>query len=797
MKTLTTNNAWRGLSGILFTALAVGLVGAPSLSYSQALEEVIVTAQKREESIQDVPISVSAFTGDQVEALGLTDFTEIMQQIPGLQLNAWSPNLTIFNLRGLSQNNFQDHLEAPVAVYMDDAYIGTMNGISGQMFDMARIEVLRGPQGTLFGRNATGGLIHYISQDASEEDTNGYVEAEFGDYSRAGVEFALGGSLSDNVRARVAGRWTEMDGYIESVDTHFPDPFPPDPSVAGALLFPGSGQDIGGLDGYALRATMQVDFSDALQGNFWLKYSEDNKVPTGGYVFEDCSPLDAEGLCPVDQFGRAITKEGVIDLFEQPTDEHLNYNEYPGVLNRESTSVTARFDYSMQNEMQFVSISNYMTLDKFYDEDGDALAVPILTFNTSADWTQFSQEFRLTGESDSSRWQVGFFYLDMENDGSTGVTGAPGFGNIVASGRILDAGGVDTALATADPFNGFEGANGVQFYKLDSRNWSVFGQADFDLSDRLILTAGLRWSQDDKEIDWRLVFEDNFNMPEVLITTEADLVAVNPGVDEIDYGDWAGRLALTYEVSDATIIFGSINRGIKGGNWSLGVGANITPDSFQHKEEVLWSYEAGFKTEADTFRLNGTVFFYDYEDYQAFSLAGGAPLIANSDASSFGGELELFWNPSENLDIVLGASFLDSEVDEVIGVSSVINPGGSATNTIQDAEFPNAPGMSLNYLFRYNFSLGNGNLAAQIDGVWNDDQFLEVTNGTGTVQKSYNVSNARLTWNSSGDRFRLTGWVKNFTDETYKQYSLDLGVLGATTYYAPPITYGVTARVNF
>jgi iron complex outermembrane receptor protein len=791
MKTITTINAWRGLSGILFTALAVGLVGAPGLAYSQALEEVIVTAQKREESIQDVPISISAMTGDQVNALGLTDFTEITQQIPALQLNAWSPNLTIFNIRGVSQNNFQDHLEAPVAVYMDGAYMATMNGISGQMFDMARIEVLRGPQGTLFGRNATGGLVHYISQDASEAETNGYLEVEAGEFSRAGVEFALGGSFSDTVRARISGRWTEMDGYIESVDTFLPG--------GGPLLFPGSGQDIGGLDGFGLRATMQVDFSDDLQGNFWLKYSEDNKVPTGGYVFENCTfqPPPDDTLCEVDQFGRADTSPGVIDLFGQLTDEHLNYNEYPGTLNRESTSFTARFDYSMQNEMEFVSITNYMELDKFYDEDGDALAVPILTFNTSVDWTQFSQEFRLSGETDSSRWQVGVFYLDMENDGSTGVTGAPGFGNINASGRLAAAGGDDSGLATADPFNGFEGANGVQFYKLDSRNWSVFGQADFDLSDRLVLTAGLRWSQDDKEIDWRLVYEDNFNMPAVLITTEADLTAVNPGVDEVDFGDWAGRLALTYEVSDATIIFGSVNRGIKGGNWSLGVGANITPDSFQHREEVLWSYEAGFKTEADTFRLNGTVFFYDFEDYQVFSLAGGAPLVSNSDASSVGGELEFFWNPSDNLDIILGAAFVDSEVDEVIGATSVVGPGGVVTNPITDAEFPNAPGMSFNYLFRYNFPVGNGNLAAQIDGVWNDDQFLEVTNGPGTVQKSYNVSNARVTWTSGEDRFRLIGWVKNFTDEIYKQYSLDLGDLGATSYYAPPITYGVTARINF
>ena len=121
-----------GLSGALYAVLAIALAGIPALSQAQLLEEIVVTAQKRDENLQDIPISMTALTGEQVQALGMTDFTEITQQIPGLQLSAWSPNLTIFSLRGISQNNFQDHLEAPVAVYMDDAYIGSLNGISGR-----------------------------------------------------------------------------------------------------------------------------------------------------------------------------------------------------------------------------------------------------------------------------------------------------------------------------------------------------------------------------------------------------------------------------------------------------------------------------------------------------------------------------------------------------------------------------------------------------------------------------------------------------------------------------------------
>ena len=141
--------------GFALTALSVAVN-----SQASVLEEVVITAQKREQNLQDVGVSVTAYSGEQMKALGVTNTTEIAEQIAGLQMTSFSPNLVTFNIRGVSQNNFTDNNEAPVAVYIDDAYVASMNAISGQLFDIDRVEVLRGPQGTLFGRNATGGVIH-------------------------------------------------------------------------------------------------------------------------------------------------------------------------------------------------------------------------------------------------------------------------------------------------------------------------------------------------------------------------------------------------------------------------------------------------------------------------------------------------------------------------------------------------------------------------------------------------------------------------------------------------------------
>ena len=154
---------------------------------SELLEEVVVTAQKREQSLQDVGISVTAFSGDQMSALGFTDTVDIALQTPGLSVQAFNPTFTYLNIRGISQNDFGDHLEAPVAFYSDEAYISAMSGANVSMFDIERAEVLRGPQGTLFGRNATGGLMHFISNKPSEE-FEGYIDLTLAEYDQVRLE---------------------------------------------------------------------------------------------------------------------------------------------------------------------------------------------------------------------------------------------------------------------------------------------------------------------------------------------------------------------------------------------------------------------------------------------------------------------------------------------------------------------------------------------------------------------------------------------------------------------------------
>lgn len=744
-KKLTKRNLAIAVATASATAL---LVGSPQNASAQLLEEVLVTAQKREQSIQDVGISITALSGSQLDALQLDNMQEISQQIPGLQLQTFTPAFTIFNLRGVSQNNFTDNLEAPIAVYVDDVYVSSMNAVGMQMFDMDRLEVLRGPQGTLFGRNATGGLIHYVTNKADETESNGYLQGMAADFGTYALEGAVGGSFGDSARGRIAARWEQSDGYVE----------------AGTEPFTGSqvtGRDTYGADGYTVRGSLQFDPSERVLVDLGASYTKEDDVPTGMYIvtFADFDPNTGLGV-PIS--GGTGPLDGGASLAGDVHEHASNENPF---YNREVMTARADITAELSNGMEFRSITGYLDLEKYYEEDACG-GLCFFPFTTIADVQQFTQEFRLSGSTEATRWQVGAYYMDID---------------------MVTANQVEGAVITGSP-------EGIIRSDLDitSENWSVFGQVEFDLTDALTLIGGLRWSQDDKE----LVFDQtSFNMDDQGIPTGTvifDLAdeAVGPYADVpiIDYGDYAARLQLNFHSSEDTLWFVSWNRGIKGGNWTAAAAVEI--DELQHKEEVLNSYELGLKTSFanGAARLNATAFYYDYEDYQAFSLTGLTPQVTNSDATVSGGEIELYWTPGHGWDVILGASFLDSDVDFVPAVF----PGTGTSG----AELPQAPSSSINALIRKGWSMGGGELALQVDGNWNADQWMEGTNSLVSKQDSYAVFNASASY--ATDRWSASVWVKNLNDEDYLLYNLDLGLAGfIEQVYAPPQQWGVTLRMDW
>ncbi len=735
----------------MYMAVCAGFVSTLGVTIAQAaiLEEVLITAQKREQNLQDVGISVTAFSGKQTEALGFNTTQDIIAQVPGLQMQSFTPAFTTFNLRGISQNNFQDNLEAPVAVYLDDVYIGSMNAVNMQMFDMANTEVLRGPQGTLFGRNATGGLLHFRSNKATDDELNGYIRASYAERNDRILEGAIGGAFSDTVRGRIAGRMQQADGYIE--------PGSIADGVLGPEGFTVNGRDAGEQDGYVIRGNLQFDLSESTLLDFQVQYTKDDDVGTGQYVvrFVDADPDTLFGLKP----GPVLSG-----------DVHKHFSDVKDVgFDREATIYTAKLTHEFDNGVELNYVGAFQDLEKFYQEDA-AGGLIFFPFSTAADYEQWSHELRFSGSSDSMRWQTGAYLLDIDYVGQA-ITGGP--------------------IIIGDPTGEV-----IQDTDMESENWSVFAEVEFDLSDTLTLITGVRWSQDDKSIDFVNTarnFSEGAMLPDgTVLFSLQDAIAASPNpahsdVDEIDYGDWAGRLQLNY-VTENALLYGSINRGIKGGNWSPS--SDVSLDDFQHDEEVLYAYELGIKSTVldGSGRLNAAIYYYDYEDYQAFALTGAVPQVTNTDASSYGGEIEFVFYPNESWDMNFGLAYIDSEIDFVPGVI----PGSGNS----DVEYPQAPQWSFNALIRYNVDVGAGNLALQVDGSWNDDQFLEGSNSLASAQESYGVANVRATY--ATDSWNATLWVKNVADEEYLLYNLDLGFAGfVEQVYGPPRQAGVTVKYEF
>ena len=705
-------------------------------------QPIVVTAQKRRERIQDVGISITALSGETIKTLNLTNMQQISQQVPNLQVSTWTPAFTTFNLRGISQNNFQDNLEAPVAVYMDEVYVGSMNALGLPIFDEQRIEVLRGPQGTLFGRNATGGLIQFISNGADETRLNGYAEAELADFGTRKLEGAIGGEITPGVRARIAGFYDKSTGWMK----------------AGFNPFLGRkalGRTSQGANGYAFRANVQIDLTPKTLLSVIGFYSKDNDVPTGQYVVRlaQADPETGLGIDP----GPPITGS----VFEHASDMHTGFD-------RKVWSTTAKLTHHITDNIEFTYIGNYSRLDKNYLEDAGG-GLFFFPFQTIAHHRQWSHEARLSGTAPRVRWQIGLYDLNMHFKGE-----------FDASGEVI----------TGSPDGRIQGLT-----DLTSKNWSVFGQGEYDFTPQLTGILGLRWSQDHKKIKFTTLgfgMEDQGIPNGGVIFDYAQEIAANPqfaGDDKISYGDVAARAQLNYKPHRDLLFYLSYNRGIKGGNWSPS--PTVTLADFRHKNEVLDSYEVGMKsTLAPNTRLNLAAFYYDYHDYQAFSLTNLQPQVTNSDATVKGGEVELFTRPFRYFDFALGASFLDSKGDFVPAVF----PGTGTPN----AQLPQAPHVSLNALGRYSVPLKLGTLAFQLDGRYAAKHFLEGTNSQVSFQRAYVVGNGSISLTSGDERWQGTLWVKNFTNSKYKVYDLDLGLAGfVEQMYAPPRQFGGTLRFSF
>ena len=735
------------------------------------MEEVVVTAQKREQNIQDVGIAITAYTGDQLNELGISDPDQLDAMVPGLMVTDFGmTTTTVMTLRGSTQLDFADHQEPPVAVYIDGAYNSYIGGVGQSFYDIDRVEVLKGPQGTLFGRNATGGLVHLITNKPTQE-TEGYVQVTAGEFHLQRIEGAISGSFSESLSARVSVLIDQDDGYVENIiggaDTPETDSknlrvqFLYEPSDDFSMHVSARWNDEGGngatyhavpaaLNFPALSGADLVAGSNGVLGLFGIPDDPNFIIPavgegdglirraSGQTHIDGClHPLSAGAYVPggIDCFGSAVSDD-------DPLTAEINE---VGDFSRESSGITLTFNWQ-RGDYEFVNIIDYTKVEKYYYEDTDGTPARTFEFYQDVDSWQLSEEFRVHWEGETSRWVAGLYYLHIEGDYESGAT-------------------LPESLAFSIDNE----------YSNETDSWAVFAQGEWDLSPDLTLIAGIRYTDDEKDASFEpagcefAIFGD----PDCSLLLLPLLGFAGTSVQELGYDlnrsedEISGVLELDYRLNEDVMWYGKITRGNKAGGFNGGAAGIYTPEEVEFDGEVLTSYEVGVKSTLfdNRLRLNGSVFYYDYKDFQTYTQFGPSIKVFNTDSEVTGAELELLANPAEGWEFMLGVSFLDAEVQDLFG-----------DGTLTDVEMTNSPELSLNGMVRYEWPAFGGTMAALVDFNYVDERTLNGIPHPALIADDYLLTNARVSFLSGDDRWLAELWVRNLADEEWVPTVFDLSV---------------------
>lgn len=714
-----------------------------------AIEEIVVTAQKREQSLQDVGVSVTAFSGEQLSELGMIGTRDLPVHTPGLIASGWgSTGTTTFTLRGSGQHDFADHHEAPVAMYADDAYLGSMSTLAFAMFDLNRVEVLRGPQGVLFGRNATGGLIHVLSNDPTDK-VEAFADLQLGEYDMLRAEGAVGGPLTDSLSGRVAFLRHLADGYVDN----------------------SAGEDGYDQDDIAIRSKLLFEpnenLSFLLTGQ-WSKgdnglapyFTKPGVFGADGLTVEPGSFQEYANFC-LARYGVAPTapNQECFGSTAFQDDIHKVSTPNSGFMERENWRVTGKLDWDI-GAIHLVSVTDFNDIDREFVEDVTSTNISPSYWSSfhKADKQQISQELRLSGDTDKYNWIAGFYYLNINGDFNEGA---------------------DSPTFAASNLN--------NIYSLDTESYAFFVHGEYKLTPNWSITGGFRWTEDKKDYTMNAnCFEF---VPGICSFFYGGLVQNNMTLDlDRSEGEWSGLLQVDWRPNEDWLVYAKVSRGNKAGGFNGGVALLWLPSEAEYDGEILESVEVGFKSTwwGGRARLNASAFYYDYSNFQSFLARGISLLVSNVDAEAYGSELELIVKPSADLEFQLALALLDADQKDI-----------TFAGITRDRPMPNSPEVTFSGIGRYERpAFNNGSMHVQIDFQHVAERTWGAIDSPVVVAESYTVANARLGYTTADGAWDFSVWVKNFTDEKYFSNGADTTPIWAFNIYvpAPPRWVGGSIR---
>ncbi|GAA0336825.1 TonB-dependent receptor [Sphingomonas oligophenolica] len=759
------------LVGASLAAVPIAPTTAMAQSTSPATDQpadIVVTAQRREQRLQDVGIAITALPGTELRQLNIANATDLTRAVPTLKMNAYSSAQVVFNIRGVSQNDYGDQQEPPVAVYQDDSYSSSINLASFPTFDLGRVEVLRGPQGTLFGRNATGGAVQFISNQPSK-DFGGYASVTVGSYGQLITEGAITGPITDTLQFRLAGIRDRDKGYIENINPGMP--------ARGAN------------NHWALRGILAWQPTPTLSAKLTLRYMRAPKERQAGLysLVASCPNAQFQGevLAPNDSCaywgsGPGETGAGYRNDAINPArggDPYKTAATDPSYVDRKVFGATLRVEANLAAGLDLVSITDYQHGDKFYVEDGDSSPADGVFFYQGSKLDQGSEEVRLQAHLGANELTVGAYGLIVDGH---------------YTGKYADL---------------FYGYDPLVAFSQKTTSFAFFAQDEWKLSDKIKLIGGLRYWHDSRRGSYfgsepSTGVSITFNPSQVSygsfgVTQPSTGVLTTPANATPTFSGVTARAEIDYKPIDQVLLYASYNRGSKSGGFTFSTGTPFpgfevaTLNGIPYRPEVLDAYEIGAKTTLmPGTTLNVAAFYYDYHDYQAFAQYGAVQTVVNLPAKSEGIEAELATRPVRGLTLQLSGSVLHTEVHNV----ELPDLASFVTHNL-----PQAPGFSGNALVRYEFALAGGKASLQADFQHSDKFCFTVLCAPVEREGAYNVANARIGYAGPNDTWEIAAFVNNIFAEKYRVYGYDNTLFDGTVagVYAKPRTWGVTGVVHF
>ena len=762
------------------------------------IEEIVVTAQKRIEAIQDVPIAISAFTAETIERQGLDDALDLQLQVPNL-LIVGNDRPTI---RGIGNNAISSTADNGTGVLVNFAPLGFR--AQDEFFDLERVEVLRGPQGTLYGRNTTGGTINVITAKP-KEGFNGYLSAQYGSFDTKRVHGAI--NLGDDtIQLRLAGFYLNRDGYTKNV---------------------GTGQDIDGRNQHSFRASLRINPGPDTVIDFMVNHSKEdstrsreNKRLCRATPVLGCSPVslgfdspDTSGVLfqtllnatNAFVFGSALFPAGssIYAGAQNPSDLRTVATDYDSRFKGEQTNVTAEISQKF-GPVTLLSLTAFSKGNSEARTDFDNAVLPFrfnipVTYNVDRDTTVTTNQL-LTSDSfvASSRSYYQEFRIASDFAGPFDVTVGANFFNTKgdASFQIYHPGlELFARLLRGLPQEAW--SFNADTRDASTKSYAAFGEAYYNFTDATKLTVGLRYTKDKKSTRGRTVF--------LSVPAYTELAG--------SYDAVTGRVVVDHKLTDDNLLYASFSRGFKGGGLNAIGSALPTFDP-----EYINAYELGSKNQfADgTMQANFSGFYYDYKNLQLGQRRGTSVQTINTDAKIWGIESEFAWAPADSLLLNANASYLNTRLGGLAPgqeTSDPANPAqwngvGTPTRTpevrltLKGNELPYAPKFKIAVGGEYSMPLGSGGWTATIRGdySWQSRYFAREFNTANDRIKAWSIANALLRVSNADATINVEGYVKNlFNKDNITNSIIESDLVGSyrNARILEPRTFGVMTTFRF